>query len=232
MQPISFKRHRFPPEVIRYAVWAYFRFTMSLRDVEDLLAERGIIVSYEAVRCWTMKFGPAIASNIRRARPKPTGRWHLDEMFVKIGGERMWLWRAIDDEGEVLDMLVQKHRNTKAALKLMRKLLSNHGARPESIVTDGLKSYGAAMKTLNLKAVHRPGRLRDNNRVEGSHLPIRRRERKQQRFKSQGSAQRFLATHAAVYNCFNTQRHLVSRPTLRLFRAEAHSAWAAAAVAA
>ena len=231
MQLISFKRHRFPPEVIRYALWAYFRFTMSLRNVEDLLAESGIHVSYEAIRCWTTKFGPAIAWNIRGARQKPTGRWHLDEMFVKIGGERMWLWRAVDDEGEVL-MLVQKHRNAEAALQLMRKPLRNQGVRLETIVTDGLKSYGAAMKTLTLTAVHRHGRLRDNNRVKGSHLPIRRRERKQQRFKSQGSAQCFLATHAGVYNCFNTQRHLVSRPTLRLFRAAAHSSWAAATVAA
>jgi len=181
VQPISYKRHRFPPGVIRYAGWAYFRFTMSLRDVEDLLAERGIHVSYEAIRGWTMKFGPAIARNIRRARHKLTGRWHRDEMFVKIGGERMWLWRASHDEGEVPNMLVQKHRDTKAALKRMRKLLSKHGPRPETIVTDGLKFYGAAMKTLNLKAVHRPGRLRDNNRVEGSDLPTRRRERKKQR---------------------------------------------------
>lgn len=125
-------------------------------------------------------------------------------------------------------MLVQRHRDTKESTRLMRKLLRNQGARPETIVTDGVKSHGAAMKTLTLAAVHRPGRLRDNNRVEGSHLPIRRRDRKQQRFKSRGSAQRFLATHAAVYNCLNTQRHLVSRTTLRLFRAAAHSSWAAA----
>jgi len=177
MQPVSFKRHMFPPDVIRQAVWLYFQFTLSFREVEEMLAQRGIEASYETVRCWTLKFGRAFARNLRRSRPKPTGRWHLDEMVVKIRGERMWLWRAVDDEGEVLGMP-------------------------------------------------------DNNRAENSHLVIRRRERKQQRFKSQRSAQRFLATHAAVYNNFNVQRHLIRRSTLRLFRAEADHTWAAATAAA
>jgi putative transposase len=135
MVPISFKRHRFAPDVIRYAVWLYFRFTLSIRDVEELLAQRGIEVSREAIRCWVIKFGPLIAANLRRRRCAPTGRWHLDEMVVKIGGLRMWLWRAVDDEGEVLDMLVQKRRNKKAALRLLRKLLRNQGIHPEGAVS-------------------------------------------------------------------------------------------------
>ena len=232
MQPVSFKRHRFPVDVIRHAVWLYFRFTLSLRDVEEMMAQRGIDASYETVRCWTLKFGQAFAQNLRRSRPKPTGRWHLDEMVVKIGGKRMWLWRAVDDEGEVLDMLVQKRRNTVAALRLLRKLLKHQGIHPEMIVTDKLASYRAAVRKLGWIDRHRPGRMPINNRAENSHLVIRRRERRQQKFKSQCSAQRFLATHAAVYNAFNLQRHLISRSTLRLFRAGADRAWAAATAAA
>jgi putative transposase len=232
MKPISYARHRFPPDIIGHAVWLYFRFTLSFRDVEDLMAERGIEVSYETVRNWTLKFGQLFAHNLRRARAGPTGRWHLDEMVVKIGGQAMYLWRAVDDEGEVLDMLVQKRRNKAAALKLLRKLLKNQPIHPEKIVTDGLASYGAATRELGCEDRHRPSRLRDNNRAENSHLPIRRRERKQQKFKCQGSAQRFLATHAAVYNVFNVQRHLIRRPTLRQFRAEAMATWAAATSAA
>ena len=232
MRPISYERHRFPPEVIRHAVWLYFRFTLSLRDVEELLAQRGVEVSYETIRCWTLKFGRLFAHNLRRSRPKPTGRWHLDEMVVKIRGKRMYLWRAVDDGGEVLDMLVQERRNKAAALKLLRKLLKNQGIRPEAIVTDKLASYGVAARDLGLTDRHRPGGMRENNRAENSHLPIRRRERKQQKFKSRASAQRFLATHAAVYNVFNLQPHLVRRPTLRQFRTEAHRTWAAATAAA
>ena len=228
MRPISFKRHRFPPDVIRYAVWLYFRFTLSVRDVEELLAQRGIEVSRETVRCWVIKFGPLIAANLRRRRLPPTGRWHLDEMVVKISGQRMYLWRAVDGEGEVLDVLVQKRRNKIAALKLLRRLLKNQGIHPEVIVTDGLASYPPAMRILGCKDRHHPGRLRDNNRVENSHLVIRRRERKQQKFKSQGSAQRFLSSHGPIYNTFNIQPHLISRPGLRTLRAGAHQAWAAA----
>jgi putative transposase len=232
VEPISYKRHRFPPDMIRQAVWLYFRFTLSLRYVEELLTQRGIEVSYETIRCWTLKFGGLFARNLRRSRPGPTARWHLDEMVVKIRGRRMLLWRAVDDEGEMLDVLVQKRRNKAAALKLLRKLLKNQGIHPETVVTDGLASYPAAMRMLGCKDRHRRGRLRDNNRVENSHLVIRRRERKQQKFKSQGSAQRFLSTHSAVYNVFNTQPHLIRRPTLRLFRAQAHQTWAAATAAA
>ena len=228
MKPLSFKRHRFPPEVIRHAVWLYFRFSLSLRDVEELLAQRGIEVSYETIRCWTIRFGPLIARRLRKRRPCPTPRWHLDEMVCSIGGKRMYLWRAVDDEGEVLDLVVQKRRDTEAALKLLRRLLKNQPVEPQNIVTDGLGSYGSALDELGLRHLHRAGRLRQNNRAENSHLPIRRRERQQQLFKSQASAQRFPTTQAAIYNTFYTQRHLTSRRTLRLFRAQAYAAWAAA----
>lgn len=228
MKRISFKRHRFPADVIRHAVWLYFRFSLSFRDVEELLAQRGIEVSYETIRCWTIKFGPLIARRLKKRRGAPSPRWHLDEMVCSIGGRRMYLWRAVDDEGEVLDLLVQRRRDTEAALRLLKRLLNNQPVDPETITTDGLASYGAALEQLDLRHLHRPGRLRENNRVENSHLPIRRRERQQQRFKSQASAQKFLTTHAAIYNTFNMQRHLISRPTLRRFRAEAATAWAAA----
>ena len=232
MRQISFKRHRFPPDVIRQAVWLYFRFTMSLRDVEDLLAERGIDVSCETVRCWANKFGPTIAANIRRARGRASCVWHLDEMVVRIGDRRMFMWRAVDSEGEVLDVLVQKRRNKAAALKLLRKLLRNQGAKPQKIITDGLRSYKAAMRELGCLGRHCPGRLRDNNRAENSHLPVRRRERKMQRFKSQGQAQRFVSTHSAIYNTFNIQRHLIYRNTMRRFRTSAMEEWKTASTAA
>jgi transposase-like protein len=196
-----------------------------------MLAERGIDVTYETVRCWAAKFGPAIAANIRRRRPRADSIWHLDEMVVKIRGQRMYMWRAVDREGEVLDILVQKRRNKAAALKLLKKLLKNQGFVPEKIMTDGLTSYQAALKTLKCVHRHHPGRLRDADRVENSHLPVRRRERKMQRFKSQGQAQRFVCIHGAIYNTFNLQRHLVSRKTLRTFREAAFAEWNAASTA-
>ncbi|WP_421989835.1 IS6 family transposase [Qipengyuania sp.] len=228
METISFKRHRFHPDIIRHAVWLYFRFTLSLRDVEDLLAERGIDVTYETIRCWSDKFGPAIAANIRKRRRPADCVWHLDEMIVRIGGKRMFMLRAGDKEGEVPDVLVQKRRNKEAALKLLRKLLKNQGFVPEAIVTDGLASYRAALLKLGALKRHQPGRLRENNRAENSHLPIRRRERKMQLFKSQGQAQRFVSTHSAIYNTFNTERHLVSRKTMRKYRDRAFAEWQAA----
>ncbi|MFN4283356.1 MAG: IS6 family transposase [Alphaproteobacteria bacterium] len=232
MRPISYKRHRFLPEVIRQAVWLYFKFTLSLCDVEDILVERGIDVSYETVRCWAEKFGGAIAANTCRTRPRPGSVWHLDEMVVRINGKRMFMWRAVDQEGEVLDVLVQKRRNKRAAFKLLRKLLRKQGYAPDRLVIDGLASYAAALETLGGRSRHRPGRLRDNNRAENSHLSVRRRERKMQRFKSQGQAQRFVATHGAIYNLFNVQRHLISRTTLRIFRANPMDGWMAASAAA
>ena len=219
-----YRRHRFPIDVIQQAVWLYFRFPLSFRDVEDLLAQRGIDVSYETVRRWSIKFGLAYAKTLRQAHPRADTRWHLDEVFVKINGKCVYLWRAVDCEGEVLDVLVQSRRNKRAAMKLMRKLLKSQGFCPTAIVTDKLPSYGAALSDLGMKARHIMGG-RCNNRAENSHLPIRQRERRMQRFKSAGSAQRFLSTHAAIYNTFNVQRHLISRRTLRQFRTEALSRW-------
>ena len=230
MQPVSYTGHRFPPVVIQQAVWIYLRFTLSYRDVEELLAERGLDISYETVRRWVVKFGPVYARNLRRLRPRPTRTWHLDEMAVTIRGERFWLWRAVDREGEVLDILVQTRRDKQAALRLMRKLLKQQGHAPSVLVTDKLRSYGCAKRELGLSAHHEQG-LRKNNRAENSHQPVRRRERKMQRFKSAGSAQRFLSCHAAVHNTFSIQPHLVSRRTLRLFRAEAAEQWRAATTA-
>ena len=209
-------------------MWLYFRFTLSLRDVEEMPAQRGIEISYETIRCWTIKFGPKIAANLRRRKQPPSPRWRLVEMVCTIGGERMFLWRAVDDEGEVLEMVVQKRRDTGAALRLLWRLLRNQHIEPESIATDGLKSYASALREVGLDHRHRQGHLRENNRAENSHLPIRRRERKMLNFKSQNSAQRFLETHAAIYNVFNIQRHMISRPTLRVFRARSDSVWSKA----
>jgi len=228
VKPISFLRHRFPADVIRHAVWLCFRFRLSFRDVEELLAQRGIDVSSEAIRCCTIKFGPLIARRLKRRRPAPSPRWHLDERVCWIGGRCLYLWRTVDDEGEVLDLVVQRRRDTEAALRLVRRPLHNQPVGPKTITTDGLAPYGAALDQLDMRHMHRPGRLRENNRAENSHLPIRRRERRQQRFKSQASARRFLTTHAAIYTTFNIQRHLISGPTLRRFRAEADTAWSAA----
>jgi putative transposase len=198
MRKISYAGYRFPPEVIHQAIWLYLRFTLSFRDVEDLLAERGIAVSYETVRRWVNHFGPMIAAHLRKRRPKPHATWHLDEVYLKIDGRMVYLWRAVDAEGEVLDVLVQSKRNKHAALKLMRKLLKKYAFAPERLVTDDLRSYGPAARDLGLEHLHERGRWM-NNRAENSHQPTRRRERKMQRFKSAGSAQKFLSAHAAVY---------------------------------
>ena len=189
MTTTPYRGFRFPKAIIQHAIWLYLRFTLSLRDVEELLAERGIIVTYETVRVWVARFGPLIARRLRRRRGRPSSRWHLDEMFVKIAGRTMYLWRAVDSEGEVLDMLVQSRRDKRAALRLLRKLLKKQGMAPEELVTDRLRAYGAAARELGLSAEHIQGK-RKNNRAEGSHVPIRRRERKMQGFRSPGSAQR------------------------------------------
>ncbi|MFC4270584.1 IS6 family transposase [Sneathiella chungangensis] len=227
MQKISYSRHRFPSHIIKHAVWIYARFTLSYRDVEDLLAERGLDISYETVRRWFLKFGDPVARNLRSTRPTPNDIWHLDEMVIVIRGKRHWLWRAVDNEGEVLDFLVQSKRNTKAALKLMRKLLKKQGFAPTQIITDQLKSYHKAFRTLGLTAEHLDNK-RSNNRAENSHLPVRRRERKMQRFKSPESAQRFLNIHSATYNNFYVQRHLINRTYFKQLREEAFDVWAAA----
>ena len=230
MDHLSYSRHRFPPALIQHAIWLYLLFTLSYRDVEDLLAERGVDVSHESVRRWVLKFGPMIARRLRGNRPRPSDRWHLDEMVVRIAGKHMYLWRAVDHEGEVLDMLVQRRRDKRAALRLMRKLLRKQGFAPKLLTTDKLGSYGAAFRHLGLTCHHEQG-LRKNNRAENSHQAVRCRERKMQRFKSAGSAQRFPSIHAAVYNNFNLQRHLISRSTLRIFRAEAAAQWRSAVAA-
>jgi transposase-like protein len=193
MEKISYAGYRFPPEIIHQAIWLYLRFTLSLRDVEDLLAERGVAVSYETVRRWVNHFGPMIAADLRKRRLKPHTTWHLDEVYLKIDGRMVYLWRAVDAEGEVLDVLIQSKRNRHAALKLMRKLLRKYALVPERLVTDDLRSYSAAVHVLGIERRHERGRWK-NNRAENSHQPTRRRERKLQRFKSPGSARKFLSS--------------------------------------
>jgi putative transposase len=197
---------------------------LSFRDVEDLSAERGIAVSYETIRRWVNHFGPMIAADLRKRRTRPCTIWYLDEVYLKIAGRMVYLWRAVDAEGEVLDVLVQSKRNKHAALKLMRKLLKKYGFVPDRAITDDLRSYGAAARDLGIESRQERGRWK-NNRAENSHQPTRRRARKMQRFKSAGSAQNFLSTHAAVYNTFNVQRHLTSARTHRYFRAVAMNTW-------
>jgi len=208
----SYRRHRFPPPSSQHAIWLYLRFTLSYRDVEELLAERGLDVSYETVRRWVLKFGPGIARKLRRCRPRPSDRWHLDEMVVRIAGKRMYLWRAVDHEGEVLDMLVQRRRDKRAALRLMRKLLKKR--LPAEVADDRqLGSCGAAFRYLRLTCPHEQG-LRANNRAENSHQRCDAASARCKRLKSARSAQRFLSVHAAVYSTFYLQRHLVPRSTL------------------
>ncbi len=187
MRQLSFKRHRFPPEVIRHSIWLYASFTLSYRDVEEMLAERGLDISYETVRRWLLKFGSVIAANLRQTRPKPSDHWHLDEMVIVIRRKRYWLWRAVDNEGEVLDFLVQSRRDAKAARKLMRTLLKNHGFAPSRVVTDKHRSYLSTFRASGLRAKHVHSQ-KANNKAENSHQPVRRRERKMQRCKSPGSA--------------------------------------------
>src|ERR1700751_4741829 len=230
MTKISYSGYRFPPEIIHQAIWLYLRFTLSFRDVEDLLAERGIAISYESVRRWVNHFGPIIAAQLRKRRPRPHSIWHLDEVYLKIDGRMVYLWRAVDAEGEVLDVLVQSKRNKHAALKLMCKLLRKYAFVPERLVTDDLRSYNAAVRELGIERRHQRGRWK-NNRAENSHQPTRRRERKMQRFKSPGSAQKFLSIHTAVQNTFNVQRHLTPRNPPRVFREQAFRTWRAATAA-
>jgi putative transposase len=230
MNNIDYDGYRFPPAIIQQAIWLYFRFILSFRYVEDLLAERRITVSYETVRRWVNHFGPMIAADLRRRRPKPYSTWHLDEVYLKISGRMVYLWRAVDAEGEALDVLVQRKLSKHAALKLMRKLLKKCGFVPDRLITDDLRSYAAAAHDLGISARHGRGRWK-NNRAENSHQPTRRRERKMA-FQELGSAQRFLSAHAAVFNTFNVQRHLTSASTHRTFRAAAMSRWREAVTAA
>ena len=224
MKTSIYTRHRFHPDVIKRAVWLYFRFNLSFRDVEELLIERGIDVSYETIRRWVDKFGSTYAKRIKSRSENPSPIWHLDEVYTKINGKMVYLWRAVDNEGTVLDVVVQSRRNTKAATRLLRKLLRNQSVKPQRIVTDRLGSYGAALKLLGLKHLQDVGG-RKNNRAECSHVPIRRRERKSQKFRSVKNAQKLLSAHGQIYNLFNYRRHLISRSTLRKFRAQALNEW-------
>ena len=187
-----YKNHRFPAEIISHAVWVYFRFCLSFRDVEEILLERGGVVTYEAIRQWCRKFGQLYANQLRRRRPRPGDKWHLDEVFLTIKGESHYLWRAVDQEGNVLDILVQPRRDKRAAKKFFRKLLKGLTYVPRVIITDKLKSYGAAKREIPLGVEHRQHRYL-NNRAENSHQPTRQRERRMHRFKSPGHAQRCLS---------------------------------------
>ncbi len=197
-----YRRHRFPPEVISYPVWLYFRFPLSLRMVEEMLAARGICVSYETVRQWGKKFGKGFAKQIRERAPARGDKWHLDEVVVSIAGEKHWLWRAVDQNGFVLDVLVQRRRDTRAAQRLMKKLLKSAVTPPRVMITDKLRSYGAATAKMGLRVEHRQHKGL-NNRAENSHQPTRRRERIMKRFKSAGQAQQFLSVHDQVANLFH-----------------------------
>lgn len=216
------------PEVIRLAVMMYVRFPLSLRNVEDLLHERGVDVSHETVRFWWNRFGPMFAGQIRRKRADrlrawPQWRWHLDEMFVKINGETHYLWRAVDHEGEVLEAYVTKRRDRKAALRFLRKAMKRYGP-PEVVVTDRLRSYKAAMGEIGNEARQETGRWL-NNRAENSHLPLRRRERAMLRFRRMRSLQTFAAVHSSVHNHFNQERHFYSRETFKENRNAALAEW-------
>ena len=216
------------PEVIRLVVMMYVRFPLSLRNVEDLLAERGIDICHETVRLWWNRFGPIFAADIRRQRvSRMRGfrhwRWHLDEIYVKIGGEMRYLWRAVDHEGEVLESFVTKTRDKAAALAFIKTALKRHG-RPKVIVTDGLRSYSAAMDELGNAERQEVGRW-ENNRVENSHLPFRRRERAMSRFRRMKTLQKFASVHANVHNHFNLERHFVDRQTYKAHRSAALAEW-------
>ncbi len=220
MTTISYRYCHFPPDVIQHAVWLCYRFTLSFRDEEDMPAERGVEVSYETIRRWVAGFGPQIARYLRHHRPVAHPQWHLDEMFVSIGGRRMYLWRAVDQDDELLDVLVEARRDRRAATKLMRKLLKKRGFALRALVTEKLRAYAAAVRELSLTARHHRAKWK-NNRIESAHVPIRRRERKMQRFRSPGSAQRFLSVHAAIYNTFDTRRRVTSANQHRERRKEA-----------
>nr|WP_295777736.1 IS6 family transposase [Rhodoferax sp.] len=222
---ISYAGYRFPPEVISYAVWLYFRFPLSLRMVEEMLAARSIDVTYETVRrCWALKFGQQITKNIRH-RPVAFGdKWHLDEVVVTINGRHWWLWRAVDQHGAVLDVLVQSRRNRQAAERLMRKLLRKHGKTPRVMVTDKLKSYAATNKKMGLKFEHRQHKGL-NNRAENSYQPTRVREKIMRKFKSPRQLQRFVSVHDQVANIFQHCRYNRDAKQKRELRAQAFAAW-------
>ncbi len=218
-----YKRYRFPPSIIQHAVWLYYRFNLSTRDVEDLLAERNISVSYEAIRLWINKFGPEFTKRLRRRHAGFGDTYFLDEVFVKIGGKQHYLWRAVDQDGEVVDIYLQKRRDAKSAKRFFQRFLKS-GDMPREIVTDKLRSYGVAHRSLIPIARHNTQQYA-NNRAELSHQPTRVRERGMRRFKSITQAQRFLESHAAVYNLFNLHRHSLCRRYFKLFRLRSFATW-------
>jgi putative transposase len=220
----SYKNHRFPIEMISHAVWLYFRFCLIYRDVEELMAERGVTVTYEAIRKWCRKFGQQYANLLRRRRPRPGDKWHMDEAFLPIKDTRHYLWRVVDQEGNVLDILVQSRRNKQAAKKFFRKLLKGLQYVPRVVITDKLKSYGAAKREILPGVEHRQHRYL-NNRAENSHQPTRQRERRMQRFKSPGHAQRFLAAYGPIAQHFRPRRHLYSAPVYHQEMRERFDTW-------
>ena len=223
--PISYKRHRYPSQIITHAVWLYTRFNLSLREIEEMLLERGIDVSYETIRRWVVKFGLQIANNLRGQHPRPGNVWHLDEVVVKIAGQSYYLWRAVDQHGVGLDEIVQSKR---AAKRLLVKLIKRHGLIPKRIITDKLRSYGAAKREVAPGLDHWSHKGL-NNRAENSHFLFRKRERTMQGFRSPGRLQRFVAVHSAVRNCFSTPSRRRSAIAIRYHRLEAFDAWNAAA---
>ncbi|MBL3705998.1 IS6 family transposase [Sulfitobacter sp. BDSS02] len=225
---ISYKRHRFPPSIIAHAVWLYVRFNLSLREVEAVLLERGIDVSYETVRRWTTKFEPQIAKNLRHCQRLPGDICHLDEVMVKISGNTFWLWLAVDQHGVVLDEILQSRRNKRAAKRLLRKLLKRAVSVPKRIITDKLRSYSAAKRELEPGLEHWSHKGL-NNRAENSHLPFRKRERMMQDYRSPRGLQLFLSIHSATRNCFSVPAHRRAALTIRYHRLEALRAWIAAA---
>lgn len=225
---ISYKRHRFPPQIIAHAVWLYVRFNLSLREVEELMLERGVDVSYEAIRRWTVKFGPVIAHALRRRQPRPGDVWHLDEVVVKIAGRSYWLWRAVDQHGVVLEEILQPRRDKRAAKRLLVKLMKRWGFVPKRIITDKLRSYGAAKREVAPGLGHWSHKGL-NNRAENSHLPFRKRERAMQGFRSPGTLQRFVSMQSATRNRFSVPARRRSALTIRYHRLEAFDAWKSAA---
>ena len=219
-----YKRYRFPPAIIQHTVWLYHRFNLSHRDIEDLLAERGIIVSHESIRKWCIKFGPVFAKRIRKRHGGYGDTLYIDEVFVKINGVQKYLWRAVDQDGDVVDVYLQERRDGPAAKRFFRRILKATKAEPHRINTDKLRSYGVAHREVMARADHNTNQYA-NNRAELSHQPTRVRERGMRRFKSIEQAQRFLDVHAAVYTLFNLGRHLISAATYRLFRARAFACW-------
>ncbi len=222
----NYARHRFPPAIIAHAVWLYFRFALSYRDVEELLAERGVVLTYETVRRWCQKFGQTDANALRRRRPRPGDKWHLDAVFIGINGVRHYLWRAVDRDGTVLDILGQCRRDRAAAKKFFRRLLKGLAYVPRVIITDKLASDAAAKREVLPRVEHRQHQ-RLNNRAENAHQPTRERERRMRRFKSAGQAQRFLAAYGPIASHFRPRRHRLTAPTYRETRAERFATWRA-----